>query len=140
MILTIVYTHTFFWTAFLTTRILTCRKKKNLFLVNKWLYARSSEHMEWKPFSFFSFSKQSNVSQSDSNIICTSTKKKQICQVWRVLLKKCARHALQNLKWSRAWQPHFLGYAFQIWWKVEILWVQTLVKIWCWYHKPLLSN
>ena len=44
------------------------------------------------------------------------------------------------LSFSRAWQPHFLGYAFQIWWKVEILWVQTLVKIWCWYLKPLLRN
>ena len=42
---------------------------------------RSSEQLEWKAFSFFSISKQSDVSRYDSNIICTSTKKKQICQV-----------------------------------------------------------
>ena len=54
--------------------------------------------MEWKPFSFFSFFKQSNVSKSDSNINCRSTKNKQLCQVWRALLKKCACHALEKLK------------------------------------------
>ena len=57
---------------------------------------RSSEQLEWKAFSFFSISKQSDVSKNDSNIICTSTKKKQICQVWRAWLKKCPCHALEK--------------------------------------------
>ena len=56
----------------------------------------------------------------------------------------CSKNApampLRILKWSRAWQAYFFSYYFYIWQKVEILWVQKLVKIWCWYLKPLLSN
>ena len=60
------------------------------------IYAKSSEYLERKAFSFFSISKQSDVSRYDSNIIFTSTKKKQICQVWRAWLKKCPCHALEK--------------------------------------------
>ena len=71
---------------------------KQIYSTKKYFYtsARSSEQLEWKAFSFFSISKQSDVSRYDSNIICTSTKKKQICQVWRAWLKKCPCHALEK--------------------------------------------
>ena len=56
----------------------------------------------------------------------------------------CSKNApatpLRSLKWSRAWQAYFFRNHLQIWQKVEISWVQKLVKIWCWYLKPLLSN
>ena len=61
-----------------------------------WDWPRSSEQLEWKAFSFFSISKQSDASRYGSNIIFTSTKKKQICQVWRAWLKKCPCHALEK--------------------------------------------
>ena len=46
----------------------------------------------------FHFFQKSHISKCDSNINCRSTKNKQLCQVWRVLLKKCARHALEKFK------------------------------------------
>ena len=92
-------------------------------------------------FLFFHFFKQSSVSKGDSNIICASTKKKQICQVWRVWVKKSSSLTpWRRLKWSMTWQPYFQSYKFQILWKVEFWWVQKLVKIWRWYLKPLLRN
>ena len=112
-----------------------CQMLKNLHLVKKlWIHGVETF------FIFSSFFKQSNVSKSDSNINCRSTKNKQLCQVWRVLLKKCACHALEKFEMVKGVAGYLLSYHFKIWQKVEILWVQKLVKIWCWYLKPLLSN
>ena len=56
----------------------------------------------------------------------------------------CSKNApatpLRSLEWSRAWQAYFLRYHFRIWQKVDILWVQKVVKISCWYLKASLKN
>ena len=67
-------------------------------------------------------------------------KRKKIAKFGGYCSKNAPATPFRSLEWSRAWQDYFLSYHFQIWQKVEIFWVQKLVKIWCWYLKPLLSN
>ena len=72
---------------------------------------------------------------------------KHLFKLWHVTKfggrrsKNEAAMPLRSLKWF--WQEiHFVwSKDFEILWRVEILWVLELVKIWCWWYlKALLKN
>ena len=110
------------------------------FTINKHMYTRISEHMERKTFHFF----QILYNHIHPKVIVISIVDLQKTNNFAKFGGYCSKNApatpLRSLKWSRVWQAYFLSCHFQIWQKVEISWVQKLVKIWCWYLKPLLSN